>query len=75
MAEAVGAETEWVSTELGPGRIKIENAKYRISVLADFSGDITDIFGNTITFSNLQTLIEATELLKEVFTQRYGGYK
>lgn len=72
MADVVN---EWVQTEISSGRFQVENEKYRISVFADFSGQITDQVGNTVQFVDLRDFIDAGKLLESALLEHYGGYK
>lgn len=70
-----GEATEWTSTEIEYGRFSIENEKLRVEVFSDFSGQVTDVNGNTIAFQDLRVFIDAGKLLEVALVEHYGGYK
>jgi len=65
----------WTATEIEHGRFQVENEKMRIAIFADFSGDVTDVFGNTINFPDLRLFIDAAKILENALVSHYGGYK
>lgn len=66
----------WTYTEINQGSLKVQNDEgLEITVLADFSGNVTNEAGDFIEFEDLRTFIEAADLLKQVLNDHYGGYK
>jgi len=70
-----GESIEWTKTEIDYGRFSVENDKFRVEVFSDFSGQVSDVFGNTIAFPDLRVFIDAGKLLEVALVEHYGGYK
>jgi hypothetical protein len=53
----------------------VTNGNITISVLSDFSGNMTSEAGDFFEFKDLRDFIDAGKLLEYALTEYYGGYK
>lgn len=66
--------SEWISTSIEYGQFKLTNGDIDVTVLPDFSGQITNAAGEFIEFKNLEDVIKIGELLKGALFNYYGAF-
>lgn len=69
------AEDLWTYVEIDHGHASITNGDITVSILSDFSGNLTSAAGDFFEFKDLREFIKGGKLLEKMLVEHYGGWE